>query len=56
VKAFAMTPSQLRTVAIYGFKRSFFPGTYREKRSYVRQAIEYYDRVAASFGFPPRQG
>ncbi len=49
-EAFSMTPSELRTVAIYGFKRCFFPGTYREKRAYVRQVIEYYDRVAAEHG------
>ncbi len=48
--AFSMTPAELRTVAIYGFKRCFFPGTYREKRAYVRRVIEYYDRVAAEFG------
>jgi adenosine deaminase len=34
-------------VIIHGFKRSFFPGTYREKRAYVRQIIDYYDKVAA---------
>ena len=39
---------QLRNVIIYGFKRSFFPGTYREKRAYVRQVIDYYDRVVAA--------
>jgi adenosine deaminase len=30
---------------IYGFKRSFFPGSYLEKRKYVRQVIDYGDRV-----------
>ncbi len=44
--AFGMTPSDLRNLIIYGFKRSFFPGTYREKRAYVRQVINYYDQVA----------
>jgi len=45
--AFRMTPKELRSVIIHGFKRSFFPGTYREKRAYVRQIIDYYDKVAA---------
>ncbi len=48
--AFNMTPSELRNVIIYGFKRSFFPGTYREKRAYVRQVINHYDRVAEDHG------
>jgi adenosine deaminase len=51
-EAFQFTPSQLRNVAIYGFKRCFFPGPYSEKRAWVRQVIEHYDRVAAEHGFP----
>lgn len=50
VEAFDMTPDQLRNTIIYGFKRSFFPGSYTEKRAYVRKIIDYYDRVAAEFG------
>ena len=34
------------------FKRSFYPGSYREKRAYVRGVIDYYDRVAAAHGVP----
>ena len=44
--AFQISPAELRNIIIYGFKRSFFPGTYSEKRAYVRQVINYYDRVA----------
>ncbi len=33
------------TRIIYGFKRSFFPGSYLEKRQYVRQVIDYADRI-----------
>jgi adenosine deaminase len=46
--AFDLGPRQLRNVIIYGFKRSFYPGSYREKRAYVRQVIDYYDRVMAA--------
>jgi len=46
--AFGMNAKQLRNTIIYGFKRSFFPGDYQEKRAYVRQIIDYYDRIFAA--------
>jgi adenosine deaminase len=48
VDAFGLDLKQLRNTIIYGFKRSFFPGSYREKRAYVRAVIDYYDKVAES--------
>ena len=35
----------LKHVVIYGFKRSFFPDTYLNKREYVREIIDYYEQV-----------
>lgn len=44
-----VTPRELRDIVIHSFKRSFHPGSYLEKRAYVRQTIDYYDRVCARF-------
>ncbi len=35
----------LKSIIIYGFKRSFFAGSYKEKRAFVRQIIDYYDKI-----------
>ena len=41
-----MTQRELRKVVLAGFKSSFFPGTYREKRHFVRQVIDRYEAVS----------
>lgn len=48
-----VTARELRDIVIHGFKRSFFPGTYLEKRAYVRAVIDHYDAVIASFAPTP---
>jgi len=50
VEAFALSPREVRDCLIYGFKRSFFPAGYLEKRAYVRQVIDYADRLLAAAG------
>ncbi len=51
LKNFNIGPKQLKNIIIYGFKRSFFPGSYNEKRNYVRQVIDYYETVAKKYGY-----
>jgi adenosine deaminase len=36
----------LKDLVAYGFKKSFFPGTYVEKRNYAKKCMEYFDKVA----------
>jgi len=48
VKTLKLSPKQLRDIIIYGFKRSFYPGTYIEKREYVRQIINYFLKIEKS--------
>lgn len=50
VDHFALSPERLKHLMIYGFKRAFYPGTYLEKRAYVRQVIDFYEAQEAAFG------
>jgi adenosine deaminase len=45
VEAFGLSAREVRDILIYGFKRSFYPGSYLEKRNYVRGVIDYADRL-----------
>jgi adenosine deaminase len=45
INNFPLSAKSLRDCITYGFKRSFFPGDYSEKRKYVRKCLDYYDKV-----------
>jgi adenosine deaminase len=46
-EAFDLEEREIRDILIYGFKRSFYPGSYLEKRAYVREVIDYANQVLA---------
>lgn len=50
---FEVGPTELKEIIVYGFKRSFSPLAYVDKRAYVRQVINYYEEVERRF--LPRQ-
>ena len=45
LKNFDLPPKTLKNTIVYGFKRSFFPDSYTKKREYVRQCIDYYEKL-----------
>jgi adenosine deaminase len=44
---------QFRNLVLAGFKGSFFPRNYNEKRAYVRRVIEEYERLELEHGLRP---
>ncbi len=47
VQAFNLSLGEVKNLMVYGFKRSFFPHAYRDKRAYVRQCMNYFEKVVA---------
>lgn len=47
LKTFPVSKKKLKDIIAYGFKRSFYPGDYTEKRAYIRNIIDYYEKVEA---------
>ena len=49
IESTGMHRREIKSIIIYGFKRSFFPGSYLRKRAYVRQVIDYYETIEKKF-------
>ncbi|RYF12422.1 MAG: adenosine deaminase family protein [Deltaproteobacteria bacterium] len=49
IEATQMDLRELRSIIVYGFKRSFFPGSYLRKRAYVHQIIDYYQKMERKY-------
>lgn len=56
VETFKLTPREVKDVLIYGFKRSFFPGPYPDKREYVRTVLNRMESLMAAHGIVLRPG
>lgn len=56
VKAFDLDARALKDVLIYGFKRSFFPGPYPQKREWVRSVLNHMEDRFAEAGHDVRAG
>ncbi len=44
-EAFDLGMKEIKTLMVYGFKRSFYPGRYTQKREYVRKCMDFFERV-----------
>jgi len=50
VDNFDLPLKQLKDIVAYGYKKSFFPGTYVEKREYAKVNMQYFDKIAKKHG------
>lgn len=56
VTTFGLDARALKDVLIYGFKRSFFPGSYPDKRDWVRSVLNYMEDRLLAAGHDVRGG
>lgn len=47
---FELPLKRLKDIVAYGFKKSFYQGTYVEKRNFAKVNMQYFDKVAAKHG------
>jgi len=56
VETFKLNPKELKNILTYGFKRSFYPGSYAEKRRYIRSVLNDLESVMSKWGIDVRPG
>ena len=49
IKHIPLTRKEFKNIIVAGFKGAFFPGTYMEKRNFVRQVINRYDDLVKKY-------
>ena len=47
---FDIPVKRLKDIVAYGFKKSFYPGHYVDKRKYAKQVMNYFDVIANKYG------
>ena len=52
VRHVELAPKELKNIVIAGFKSGFFPGSYIEKRRFVRKVIDKYNELAKAYQIP----
>jgi adenosine deaminase len=50
VDNFDIQVKHLKDIVAYGFKKSFYPGLYIEKRNYAKKCMMYFDEIAKKHG------
>jgi adenosine deaminase len=48
---FEVQLKHLKDIVAYGFKKSFYPGQYIEKRNWAKNVMMHFDEVAKKHGF-----
>lgn len=56
VQTFGLNARALKDILIYGFKRSFFHGSYADKRDWVRSVLNHMEDTLAAAGHDVRGG
>ena len=46
---FEIPLKRLKDIVAYGFKKSFYPGSYVEKRAYAKLNMQYFDKVVQTY-------
>lgn len=50
VDNFNIPLKRLKDIVAYGYKKSFYPGSYVEKRQYAKKTMQYFDTIAKKHG------